>query len=232
VNSAEDQLQSGRSGSIAIWDLPIRLIHWSLVVLLPLMWWTAEENEFGWHMSLGIVMLGLLVFRVVWGFIGSSTARFSSFVRGPRSIAEYLRRSRAATPIVGHNPLGGWSVLVLLLLLISQVALGLIAGDPDDDATGPLNHLVSFTLAAQATEAHEWLFNVIIVFVVLHIGAVLFYLLARGDNLFGPMITGRKVFPLDIAQPAQAPRLRTIGCILATALVAWWIYLGAPLPSR
>lgn len=219
-------------GGIMVWDQPVRLVHWALVLLLPLLWWTAEQGEFDWHFALGSLMLALLVFRIAWGFIGSDTARFGSFVRGPRAIVCHLtRRDRAAKPpIIGHNPLGGWSVLAMLLLLLCQVLLGLVAGDPDDHAVGPLNHLVSFTLSDQATELHELLFNAILALMALHIAAVLGYLLVKRENLISPMINGRKVFSSSVWQPDLAPPLRAMWCALVAAGLAGWLYAGAPLP--
>lgn len=217
---------------ITVWDRPIRLVHWALVLLLPLLWWTAEQGAFAWHFALGSLMLALLVFRILWGFVGSETARFGSFVRGPRAIVDYflLRDKAPKTPVMGHNPLGGWSVLAMLLLLLCQVLLGLVAGDPDDHAVGPLNHLVSFTLSDQATELHELLFYAIVALVALHIAAVLGYLLVKRDNLISPMINGRKVFPSSVWQPALAPPKRAVWCALVAAGLAGWLYAGAPLP--
>src|SRR5687768_2369014 len=111
---------------IRLWDLPVRLVHWAFVLLLPALWWTAEEGEIEWHRRLAYMMLALLLFRLLWGFFGSATARFSQFVKGPAGILSYLR-DRPGPRVVGHNPLGGWSVLLLLGLLATQVALGLFA---------------------------------------------------------------------------------------------------------
>lgn len=218
--------------NLTVWDRPIRLFHWTLVALLPALWWTAEEGAFTWHMALGAVALALLAFRIMWGFVGSSTARFSSFLRGPRAVAGYVRSQgrEPGQPLIGHNPLGGWSVLAMLLLLLCQVALGLVAGDPDDDAVGPLNHLVSYTLANSATELHELVFNVIMAFVVLHVAVVLGHLLIKRDNLIRPMVTGYRTFVGEAAQPSAAPPIRALLCAAVAAGLAWWLHAGAPLP--
>jgi len=83
----EASVQNRCANRITVWDWSIRLVHWALVALLPSLWWTAEQGEFTWHMALGVVTLALLLFRVLWGFVGSSTARFDNFVRGPRTVA-------------------------------------------------------------------------------------------------------------------------------------------------
>lgn len=218
---------------ITVWDWPVRAVHWLLVIMLPALWWTAEEGAFTWHIALGVTMLGLLVFRIAWGFVGSTTARFAHFVRGPRAVATYLKQGDGGR--IGHNPLGGWSVLAMLALLLCQVTLGLFSGDPDDGAVGPLNHLVSFTTADNATEWHEALFNVIVALVALHVVAVLGYLLVKSDNLIAPMITGRKRVPASASanpqQPVIAPALRILLCAALAAGLALWFYAGAPLPG-
>jgi cytochrome b len=176
---------------IRVWDGPTRLVHWSLVALVTLSWWTAENGRMDWHRYSGYAMLGVLIFRVYWGFVGSSTARFAQFVKGPGAIAEYLRsRQYAAAP--GHNPIGALSVLALLALLIAQVGLGLFAVDIDGLESGPLSHLVSFDTGRLCAEIHEWVFNALMVLVTLHVAAILFYLVFRKENLIGAMITGAK----------------------------------------
>src|SRR5690349_12806244 len=104
---------------IRVWDIPTRLTHWLIVVLVGLSWWTAETGRLEWHRWSGYALLGLVIFRIYWGFVGSSTARFSSFVRGPRAIAGYLQGRWVAT--AGHNPLGALSVVALLVLLLVQI---------------------------------------------------------------------------------------------------------------
>lgn len=175
---------------IRIWDLPTRLFHWALVVLIPALWWTGEEHLYDWHFLLGEIVLGLLLFRLFWGLFGSSTARFAGFVKGPRAILAYLRGRRPAG--VGHNPLGALSVLALLFLLANVVGLGLFATDEDGLAPAPLSHLISYDSARILTERHEQLFWILVAFIGLHVAAILFYLIARQDNLVTPMITGRR----------------------------------------
>lgn len=181
-----------------VWDIPVRLFHWALVILLAVSWWTAENGQMEWHYRAGYTLLALLIFRILWGFVGSSTARFAGFLRDPRAVFNYCRNLFRNTPNNtpprhwGHNPLGGWSVLVLLALLLAQVLLGLFAEDVDGLAWGPLSNLVSFETARWAAETHESLFNLLLLFIALHIIAVLGYLIVKKDNLVGPMITGKR----------------------------------------
>ena len=138
--------------------------------------------------SLGV--LGLVVFRLLWGLFGSSTARFASFVRGPGAVIAYLR-GNGAQKRAGHNPLGALSVVVLLGLLAVQVSTGLFASDTDGLDYGPLNFLVSYGLAETLTDIHETAFDLLTVLIVLHLLAVAFYLFVRRRNLVRPMVTGR-----------------------------------------
>ncbi len=173
---------------IGIWDRPTRLFHWLLVVLIAAAWWTAEEEALDWHYRIGFAILGLLVFRLVWGLIGSSTARFAGFVRGPGAILDYLRGR--APPAVGHNPLGALSVLALLTLLAVQVGLGLFSSEDDGLYQGPLSHHVSLEASETLAERHEMMFNVLLAFIGLHLAAILFYTLVRRERLIGPMFSG------------------------------------------
>ena len=125
-----------------IWDLPTRLFHWLLVALIAFSWWSAEYGETDLHIWSGTAVLSLLIFRVLWGLFGSSTARFSSFLRGPKAVIGYVKGA-ADWNRAGHSPLGGLSVLALLGLTGIQVVLGLFAADEDGFYEGPLAHFVS-----------------------------------------------------------------------------------------
>ena len=218
------------SRDVRLWDLPIRLIHWSFVLLLIGLWWSAEQaKDIDLHKKFGYALLGLLVFRLLWGFVGSSTARFSQFVRGPGGVFSYLR-SRGAEPVVGHNPLGGWSVIALLLLLSMQLLIGLFAQDVDGIESGPLSYLVDYETADWARELHHLLFNGVLALVVLHVGAVLFYRLVHRNDLIRPMITGRKSFATAVAPPTIAPWWRALVCLAIASAVAIWVSAGCPLP--
>ena len=173
---------------IAVWDRPVRIVHWLFVLLIPVSWWTAEEEMMEWHYRSGMALLGLLVFRIVWGLIGSSTARFASFVRGPRAILSFLRGDAASA--IGHNPLGALSVLALLGMTSLQVALGLFAADEDGLESGPLARFVDGELAEEIAEWHEWTFNLLLAVIALHVLAIAAYLIFKRQDLVRPMVTG------------------------------------------
>lgn len=213
--------------SIALWDLPLRLVHWSLVVLLAALWWTWRTGRTELHEQLGYVTLGMLLFRLYWGLFGSTTARFSHFVKGPREIAAYLRGGSPEQ--VGHNPLGAMSVLLLLGLMAVEVGLGLFAQDIDGIEAGPLAQYVSYDTADAARDWHALLFNLILAAVAVHVLAILFYVVVKRDNLVGPMVTGRKAFAEDVEPPAMASLTRAlIGVVIAAAL-SWWVSRGLRL---
>ncbi|HEY5204143.1 MAG TPA: cytochrome b/b6 domain-containing protein, partial [Roseiarcus sp.] len=113
--------------SAKVWDAPTRIVHWLLAALIPFSWWSAHNDHLPWHRLSGYSILGLLAFRVIWGFVGSSTARFRQFLSGPGQVRAYL--GGRLGPIVGHNPLGGWSVLAMLTAIAVQVGLGLFSID-------------------------------------------------------------------------------------------------------
>jgi cytochrome b len=208
--------------AVLVWDLPVRLLHWLIVIAVGVSWWSAEERVMDVHRYSGYTLLGLVVFRIYWGFAGSSTARFGEFIRGPRAIAEYLRNPPApAQP--GHNPLGGWSVLALLLLLATQVTLGLFVTDVDGLESGPLSYLVSFETSRVLAEAHEIVFNVLLAFIALHIAAVAFYLLARRKNLIGAMFTGRQPARAVAHGVALVSLWRALPGIALACLIVWYV---------
>lgn len=210
-----------------VWDLPIRLFHWTLVALIAFSWWSAEEGHLEWHIWSGIAVLSLLVFRILWGFVGSSTARFANFVRGPRTIFDYLRDIKGWRPI-GHSPLGALSVLLMLAAIAVQVGLGLFAADDDGFYEGPLAHLVSFDLSDQLTELHEDWFNVILVLIGLHIAAILFYRLALGKKLIRPMLTGRSSVEEGIEPMRPGKTWVAVLCLLIAIGIGRWLLAGAP----
>lgn len=211
-----------------VWDLPTRLFHWTLVILVAASWWTAEEQLDDLHAWLGYAVLFLLLFRIGWGLVGSSTARFAAFVRGPASVLRYVR-GRFRWPLAGHSPLGALSVLALLALLVVQTGTGLFALDEDGLSGGPLAHLVSIDSSETAYDLHEDLFDPLLALIALHISAILLYRLALGQKLLGPMITGKAelkpgVEPMRPATPAAA-----LACAAVALAATVWIIAGAPL---
>ena len=214
---------------VPVWDLPTRLFHWLLVALIAFSWWSAEEEQLDLHFYSGYAVLTLLLFRLLWGIFGSSTARFASFVRGPKTVAQYLRNPKGWRPI-GHTPLGALSVLSLLLVLVAQVGTGLIQTDDDGLVEGPLAPLVSFDTAEAAHDVHEFTFDVLLVLIGLHVAAILFYRLFLGKELVGPMITGRAGLDPK-AEPMRPARWwAAFLCVAAALAITRWIIAGAPLP--
>lgn len=182
------------SNRILVWDGALRLFHWSTVFLVAAMWWTAENGMMDWHKRMGMILLGLISFRLVWGLLGPRTARFTSWQIGPGAILGYLKglTGGAHKPSFGHNPMGTLSVIAMLLALCVQVGTGLFSVDVDGLESGPLASLVSFEAGRQAAEIHETAFNVLVILIGLHIVAIVTYLVFFKDNLVRPMVTGRR----------------------------------------
>lgn len=190
---------------VKVWDLPVRVIHWLLVLLVGLSWATAELDLLPLHHYSGYLILTLVIVRIIWGFFGSTTARFSHFLKRPAAIKAYARQILrcGASVRIGHNPLGGLSVVALLGLLALQAGLGLFAQDSDGLAPGPLADLLTRQVGRAVAEAHEVVFNVLLIFIAVHIGAVLFYVCYKGEGLIRPMFTGRKMLSVDAAAAPQ-----------------------------
>lgn len=210
-----------------LWDAPTRLVHWGLVICLGFSWWSGETGRMGWHRWSGYVVVGLLVFRIVWGFAGSQTSRFSSFLKGPKATLAYARNlpSRASAATAGHNPLGAWSILAILLVLMVQTVSGLFAVDVDGLESGPLAERVSFEAGRLAARWHHWSFSALQALVALHIFAVVFYLTYKRTDLVGPMITGRRRFP-QAPELAFAPFWRALAVAALAVVLAWWASKG------
>ncbi|WP_370156560.1 cytochrome b/b6 domain-containing protein [Ferrovibrio sp.] len=184
---------SASTTRIRVWDLPTRLFHWLLVILIALLVATGLGGRLDLHMLLGQAVLALVLFRVLWGFAGNRYARFASFVAGPGAVLRYLAgllRPDQKPGEVGHNPAGGWSVLLMLALVLVQATTGLFTSD-DIVVDGPLYPLVSSSIAAQLSTIHRTAFILLLAVIGLHVAASLFYLTVRKQNLIGPMVTGR-----------------------------------------
>lgn len=206
---------------VRVWDLPTRLVHWLLVLLIALSWWTAENGRMEWHRWSGYALLALVIFRIYWGFAGSSTARFSEFVRGPRAIASYLKCGWSTVP--GHNPLGALSVVALLVLLAMQVVLGLFAVDVDGIESGPLSTFVSFEAGRAAADWHEGAFDVLSWLIGLHIVAVLYYVIVKKEKLISAMLHGKRAYPGLSAQPVR--KASAVRLVLGIAIAAGFTWM-------
>ena len=211
---------------VRVWDLPVRVFHWSIVGLVGLSWTAVENGFMRVHLWSGLALLALLLFRIAWGFVGSTTARFADFVHGPRQVAGYLRGiARGEQPrYAGHNPAGGWMVLLLLAVLLLQALSGLFAND-GVRFNAPLAARISAALSDRVTSLHGMIFNVLLALVWLHVVAALYYRLVRGENLAGAMISGNKPRGAVAAagQLNFVPLRWAVLCLALSAAVVWWI---------
>jgi cytochrome b len=207
-----------------VWDLPVRLTHWLLAALIAFSWWSVHNHHTDWHIWSGCAILTLLIFRLLWGFVGSSTARFSNFVRGPAAIGDYLRGRWTG---IGHNPLGALSVVAMFLAMAVQVGLGLVAQDEDGIYAGPLSRLVSSDTSDAARDLHETWFNLVLALIVLHVGAILFYRL-RGTHLTRPMISGRAAIAPGTQPMRPGKWWAAVLCLAIAFAIVRWVIAGAP----
>lgn len=177
---------------IAVWDWSVRVFHWCLPVLIFLMWFTQDQNRMDWHFLLGEVLLGLLVYRLVWGFIGTPYARFSHFLYGPKTFITYATQlfSREKPRYLSHNPMGGLMVLVLMGAVIFQLVSGLFTTD-DIFLSGPLYETVGRATSAWLSRWHRVFFDWLLILIGLHVAAIIFYKLL-GEGLLKAMFTGKK----------------------------------------
>jgi cytochrome b len=210
VDKVEDR--AGRR----VWDLPLRLTHWALVVSVAGAWIThyAGIEWFEWHRRLGYVTLVLVAFRILWGFVGTRHARFANFMRGPGAVLVFLRASgRPETP--GHNPLGALSVVAMLALLLLQALTGLFANDEIANA-GPFYGWVSPGTSNRISGLHETNSKLLLGLLMLHLAAIAWYVFVVGRPLVRAMITGRK----DARDVATGDEIHGSGIALALAILA------------
>jgi cytochrome b len=211
---------------IRIWDLPTRLFHWLLVlcVLASFVSGQLGGNLIEWHGKIGLFIVGLIVFRLVWGLIGSTYARFTQFFPTPAKLKAYLRGDWRG---VGHNPLGAFSVFGLLALVGIQVTTGLFSND-DITFFGPLYELVSKDVSNRLTGLHKLSSNVLLALIGLHLCAIAFYTRVKKDNLIKPMVRGWK--ETDEGESAKGGGVLALLVALAIALAAVYAASGALLP--
>ena len=218
---------------VKVWDGPVRLFHWLLVLLFAFMFFTGKVKGdwMEWHMRAGYAILALVLFRILWGFVGSTYARFSSFLAGPSACIAFARKLLARTPApsAGHNPLGGWMVVALLLALLFQVGTGLFAND-DVLIEGPLAALVSKTLSDQLTSWHYWNVNLLLALAAAHVIAVLYHAGFMKENLIGAMFTGVKHMPAGVAGDVAARFVSPWRALVLLAVAALAVYLIVKRP--
>ena len=208
-----------------LWDIPTRLFHWLIVACLPLSWWSAESGNFELHQWLGYSVIVLVVSRVVWGIVGSPHSRFVDFLVGPRRVVAYLRGEQARS--AGHNPLGGWSVVALLLLLLLQAVSGMFNSD-DVLFNGPLYHAADVELRDALGLVHEVAFYVLLTLVGLHILAVIYHQFRRHEKLLQAMVRGSASGREGRVAPVSAWRVLPV--VLLVALALWGLLQLAPPP--
>ena len=214
---------------VKVWDISIRLFHWSLVGLLGFLWWSGTEGvEMDNHVLAGYTVLGLVAYRLIWGVLGSYHARFINFVRSPIKTLKALPEVisvRSDSHYVGHNPVGGWMVLALLLILLAQGITGL--GTTDDIfIDGPLVAYLSDDWVYELSSWHLILPDYLIALVALHLAAVLFHDTFKRERLIQAMVTGVKKVPLSLAASVQASELPALRFLVVVSLlsgIGWWL---------
>jgi cytochrome b len=220
---------------IKVWDLPTRLFHWLLAVLVLALFVTGSVggNWIDRHMQLGYAVLSLLLFRLIWGVLGGHWSRFWHFFPTPSRLVAYFKGdAQLAQSHVGHNPLGAFSVFALLLILLLQVSTGLISDD-EIAFTGPLVHWVSSATSSLATSYHKQYGKLIILVLVgLHIGAMVFYKLVKKKNLVPAMLHGYQEAPNSLALPHSADHagarvLALVVLLCCVGVVAWLVTRSA-----
>ncbi len=195
--------------SAPVWDAFVRCFHWTLVTLFTI---SVVSGEVGgewiaWHMRSGYAILALVVFRLIWGFVGGEYARFTSFLTGPVRSFKFAKGllGKSHQPVIGHNPVGGWMVVVLLVLLATQAVLGLFSND-EIATTGPLARYVSEETSLTLMSRHRTIGDVLLILVGVHIAAVLFHVFVKKDGILRAMFSGRKALPPTLASEASSAR--------------------------
>lgn len=224
-------MNQAATSKVRIWDLPTRIFHWSLVFLVIGMVVSGLRGggAMEWHMRMGYAVLSLLLFRIVWGLVGGRWSRFASFIYAPSTVLAYLKGQGKPEHSAGHNPLGAGSVFAMLLFLLAQIGSGLMADD-EIATSGPLTKFVSNATVSLATNYHKnygkW---VLAVLVLLHIAAILFYLIKKRENLVQPMLKGDKTMaqPVEPARDDAASRSLALGVFaLCAGAVAYGVKLA------
>ncbi len=205
-----------------VWDAPTRLFHWLIVLLIAVSYVSINLNWVSLHYLSGETTLTLLLFRLVWGIVGSETSRFGKFVRSPAAGLQHLTTFGKREPDreIGHNAAGGWMVLLMLASLAVQACTGLFSGNPID-GQGPLGHLVGSSTQDLLTTIHHWNFNFILFLIALHILAILAYAAVKRHDLVRPMVTGTKRLPANTRQPRFTSPLLALVVLGGAAVCVW-----------
>jgi len=220
------------SSTVRVWDLPTRVFHWALAACFVGLIASSQigGGAMAWHFRFGYTVLSLLLFRLVWGVLGGHWSRFSSFIYSPSAVLRYLKGQGRPEHAIGHNPLGAASVFATLILLLLQVATGLISDDEIATA-GPLSKWVANAWVTQATFYHAEIGKLIVIgLVLLHIGAILFYRFKKGENLVRPMILGDKESMVEVPSSRDDAGSRALAAAVffgCAGLVASMLQLAA-----
>jgi len=218
---AEKGNQTGAkaAGPAYVWDLPTRLFHWGFVGAVATSLWTSEFGPMSVHLISGHVVLGLLIFRIFWGVVGGRHARFSSFVKGPAKVVEYAKKLKTdgVKAHLGHNPMGGWSVIAMLLVLLVQAGTGLYAND-DILTEGPLADTVTKSTSDYLTYIHHLTSNAVYALIALHLLAVVFYTV-KGNAIIAAMINGRSA-DIDAGEPGVPAETEAEGKLTTAIMLA------------
>jgi cytochrome b len=215
---------------VKLWDFPVRLFHWALVIAIVTAWWTNRQVMIDIHAIAGYSVLALVLFRIIWGFVGSSNARFADFLTGPRRVIHYMLKipngSMADLTYAGHNPAGGWMVALLIFLVGVQAVSGLFASeDTFLFFDGPLVAYVSSDIAGTMNWIHHPYIMLIYAAVGLHVFAALFYLFVKRENLIRPMVIGTRQIPTELAQRFANIRFASpvlgVVILIVCALLVW-----------
>jgi len=229
-----DQIEPQKT--VRLWDFPVRPFHWALVIAIVTSWWSNQEVMIDIHAISGYSVLALVLFRIIWGFVGSSNARFTGFLAGPRKVIGYMRKlpngSARDLTYPGHNPAGGWMVVVLILLVAIQAISGLFTSeDTFLFFDGPLVAYVNSDVASTMNFIHHTNINLIYAAVALHVLAAIFYLMIKRENLIGAMITGMRKVPESVAtgfvQIRFASPVLGIAILVVCGLAVWGMVIIA-----
>lgn len=224
---------SSASRRVRVWDLPTRIFHWLLAVLVVFSFTTGKVGGswMDWHLKSGYAILALLLFRIAWGVFGSETARFSRFLQGPRAFATYARdlAGRRHVPSVGHNPMGGWMIAFMIIVLAAQAAFGLFADD-EIATQGPLAAKVSNAWVERMTALHSYNGWVVAAVVGVHVATIGIYRWAFREDLVRPMLTGWRDFPAggNVREPAMRSPLAAALLFAASCAAVYWLVAVYP----
>lgn len=218
-----------------IWDLPLRIFHWALVVTILGAWYTSEQDNglIDLHLTFGYIALGLITFRILWGFLGTKHSQFKNFVPTPKKLINYLKPQDPSQPLhtAGHNPMGSLMVVFMLTIILLQAISGLVMDD-DIFTTGPYNGVLDKNIEAVLVFIHTNSFNFILAAIALHLLAIIFYKLVKKKSLVLPMITGKKSAE-DVSEKDAISHSKIIlGIVIAllvAAFVYWLVVINAPV---